>query len=71
MTELILMAVLSLNTSMTLMPNDLGYLSDEQVTSFRADCKTRGLTSFEIHTTDGKVRNIKCYLETWDMDKPS
>lgn len=59
-------AVLSVNTSLHLIPKDLGYLSDADVAGFRAECHVRGLTSFEVHSTDGKVRQIKCFTHEWN-----
>lgn len=56
-------AVLSINSSMHLINGDLGYLSDTDVANFRTACLARGLTSFETHSTDGNVRQIKCFSQ--------
>ncbi len=71
MNSLILAAVLSVNTSLHLINGDLSYLSDADVAAFRAECATRELTSFEIHTTDGNVRQIRCFSQEWIKDFPS
>ncbi len=71
MNGIILAAVLSINTTLTLINEDLSYLSDADVAAFREECKARELTSFAVHSTDGKVSQIKCYSEKWDTEFPS
>ena len=61
-------AVLSIESSMNLINEDLSYLSDTQVTDFKAECTKRGLTSLTVHSTDGRVRQIKCFLHEWDRE---
>jgi hypothetical protein len=64
MNSLILaVAIVSTNTSMHLISKDLGYLSDTDVLNFQTECVDSGLTSFETYSTDGKVRQIKCYSQ--------
>ena len=53
---------------MHLINEDLSYLSDTQVTDFKAECTKRGLTSLTVHSTDGQVRQIKCFLHEWDRE---
>lgn len=54
-------AIVSTNTSMHLINEDLSYLSDTDVLNFQTACVDSGLTSFETHSTDGKIRQIKCF----------
>lgn len=71
MNGLLLAAVMTVNTTLTLINEDLSYLSDADVAAFRMECKARELTSFAVHSTDGKIHQIKCFSEDWNMEFPS
>jgi len=61
MNGLILAALITLNTTMTIIDKDLGNLSEADVAAFLTECKARGLTTTEIFSRDDKVYHMKCW----------
>ena len=61
MNGLILAAVISINTTMTIVNVDFSTLSDAEISNFRAECNSLGLTTVETHATDDKIYSMKCW----------
>jgi hypothetical protein len=61
MNGLILAALITLNTTMTIIDENLGDLSEADVAAFLVECKARGLTTTEIFSRDDKVYHAKCW----------
>jgi hypothetical protein len=61
MNSIILAAVISVNTTMSIINVDFSTLSNAEISDFRADCKVRGLPTMETHARDGKIYSMRCW----------